>query len=186
MSTDTPERYPDSNREKGRRNENEARRILGGVYRKPVRVDAYGDTDPWHLVDIIALDPNRDPGILFVQVKTNRFDKSSRRKYRRMFGLYVPPSIPFEVWVRVDREGWRMFDFDPSTEVFECYLQMETCHELETRDAYRLINGLEPIHADEYDGPRPRRFTTSEKLDVSPSPPQETLTTYEPDGGEGA
>lgn len=181
--TVTDGRYPESNQAKGRKNENEARRILNGVYRRPVRVDAYAETDPWYLVDIIALDPNRDPGILFVQVKTNRFDKASREKYRSKFRQFVPPSIPFEVWVRVDYEGWRMFDFDPETEVYECYLEMETCDFWETSDAYRVVNGLEPIHSDRYDRPVPHQFKSREEIDLVPEAGCATLTEFSPDGG---
>lgn len=147
--SDETERYELSNRDKGRRNENEARRILSAVYRKPIRVDAYAETDPWHLVDIIALDP--EIGIRFVQVKTNRFTARARRKYTRMYDAYVPPEIPFEVWVRVDREGWQMHAFDPDEETFTNYLRMDTCDEYKTRDTYRAQFGLEPLYENRYE-----------------------------------
>jgi len=42
-----------------------------------------------------------------------------------------------EVWVRVDREGWRLYEFVGEPDEWSTYLRMDTCDHEETVEAYR-------------------------------------------------
>lgn len=122
---------------KGNRNENEARKILGRVWRKPERVDGYANTDPWNIADIVAMDPDIRPGVLVAQVKTNRFTAKDKRKIRGRSRTVLPPNVRVEVWVRVDRKGWRAYELDWNTGEFVEILNMDTCDREATVEAYR-------------------------------------------------
>lgn len=130
------------NQSKGDRNETEAANILARVYGKATvdKIDRYGTNDPFMFVDVMAIKPGRK--VLFVQVKTNRFTAKDRRQY----GARVRRKLPheharFEVWVRVDYEGWRMHRYDPEADEFEQYIEMDTCDTEETVEAFREAVG---------------------------------------------
>lgn len=143
---------------KGRRNENEAKNILGGVWRKPERVDGYANTDPWNIADVIALDPNIDPGVLIAQVKTNRFTKQNRKKIRSRARSYVPTTVRIEVWVRVDYEGWRVFKLDWETGEFVEIVHMDSCDRDETTETYREAVDFWPKDKASFDERMPPRW----------------------------
>lgn len=134
---DVVERSPN---EKGERNEREAANIIGRVRGSGgvEKVDAYSNTDPFGIADVIALG---DGKVLLVQVKTNRFTAKDRRKYRRRMHRVDFDHARFEVWVRIDYEGWRMHRYDPETGGFEQYIEMDTCDEEATVEAYREAVG---------------------------------------------
>lgn len=112
-------------RQKGNKNENEARRILDRAY-SAAKVSEYGIHDPFGIVDIMAVKPGRKPK--FVQVKTNRF--ADRKKYRKEAARRIPEEyIDFEVWVRVDREGWKIYEWDGAE--FELAFESHSCDEAE-------------------------------------------------------
>lgn len=139
----------DSPQKKGDRNEREAANILSRVYGAGVdKVDRYGTNDPLGMVDVLAVKPGRK--VLFVQVKTNRFTAEARRKYKKTARRKLPDAhAVFEVWVRVDYEGWRMYRYDPESEEFDQYLEMDTCDYEETVEAFREAVGF-------YDGKEAR------------------------------
>lgn len=126
--------------EKGARNEREAADIIGRVRGSGSveKVDAYSNSDPFGFVDVLAIG---DGPVLFVQVKTNRFTAADRRKYLQRVHRLDFDHAQFEVWVRVDREGWRMHRYDPETGTFEQYLEMDTCDYEATVEAYREAVG---------------------------------------------
>jgi Holliday junction resolvase len=129
-----------STNEKGDRNEREAANIIGRVRGKGnvEKVDAYSNTDPFGFVDVLAVGEGK---VLFVQVKTNRFTDEDRRKYKRKMRRLPFDHAIFEVWVRVDYEGWRMHRYDPDREEFKEYICMDTCDHEETVEAYRQAVG---------------------------------------------
>lgn len=120
---------------KGNRNENEARRILTRVWRKPEKVDGYGNTDPWNIADIIALDPQL--GTLIAQVKTNGVSSREKDHIRSRARMYVPDNIRIEIWNRVDRQGWQVSVLDWDTGAFRKIVQMDTCDTEATVERYR-------------------------------------------------
>lgn len=129
-----------STNQKGDRNEREAANIIGRVRGKGnvEKVDAYSNTDPFGFVDVLAVGPGK---VLFVQVKTNRFTAEERRKYKSRMRRLPFKHATFEVWVRVDYEGWQMHRYDPETGEFHRYIQMETCDHEATVEAYRQAVG---------------------------------------------
>jgi Holliday junction resolvase len=129
------EEEEDTNK-KGSQNEREAANIVGRVRGKGnvEKVNGYGNTDPWHCADVIAVGEGK---VQILQVKTNSFTAADRRKYRREMRRMDFDHVKFEVWVRVDYEGWRMYRYNPETEEFEQYLEMDTCNHEATVEAYR-------------------------------------------------
>lgn len=126
---------------KGERNEREAVDIIGRVRGSGnvEKVDAYSNTDPFGVADIIAVGDGR---VLFVQVKTNQLTAADRRSYKRKMRRLDFNHVKFEIWVRVDREGWRMYQYNPDSEEFEMYLSMDTCDKEETVEEYRESVGF--------------------------------------------
>jgi regulator of RNase E activity RraB len=126
--------------EKGDRNEREAANIIGRVRGKGnvEKVDGYANTDPFGFVDVLAVGDGKP---LFVQVKTNRFTAENKRNYRRSMRRLDFEYARFEVWVRVDYEGWRMYRYDPEKDEFCQYIEMETCDHEQTVEAYREAVG---------------------------------------------
>ncbi|PCR88639.1 hypothetical protein [Natrinema ejinorense] len=127
--------------EKGDRNEREAADILGRVYGKGNvdKVDAYSNTDPLGFVDVLAA---KDPWpVRFVQVKTNRFPPKQQLEYAATVDKFDESVTP-EVWVRVDRDGWRMYEFVGEPDEWNCYLEMDTCDYEETVEAFREAVGF--------------------------------------------
>lgn len=142
---------------KGDRNENEARKILARVWRRPERVNGYGNTDPWNIADVVAMDPDIHPGVLVAQVKTNRFTPKDKRKIRGRARTLLPDTIRVEVWVRVDREGWRVYELDWQTGEFVEIVHMDTCDREATVEAYREAVEFWPKERDEYEERLPPR-----------------------------
>lgn len=127
--------------EKGERNEREAANIIGRVYGSGnvEKVDVYSNSDPFGLVDVMAV--REGWPVLFVQVKTNRFTAEDRRKYVGR-ARKLPDDVRVEVWVRVDREGWRMHRYDHDHEEFTQYIEMDTCDYETTAETYREAIGF--------------------------------------------
>lgn len=132
----TPSEPEDTNK-KGSRNENEAKNILDRVFGRGgvEKVDAFTNHDPFGFVDVIAIKPDRK--VLFVQVKTNQFTAEHRRKYRTRLRRLPIDHAEFQVWVRVDYDGWRVYDYDPESKEFVQVLEMDTCDIEETVDEVR-------------------------------------------------
>lgn len=123
----------ETNREKGARNERQARRILSARYRAE-RIAT--EHDPFHLADLMGLQGGL-PFVL-VQVKTNRFTAEEKRQYRKWAHRKVDGEHTiFEVWVRKDRAGWEMHRLDPETREFECYFETSTCDPSAVREGWR-------------------------------------------------
>lgn len=126
-----------STHEKGQRNETEAANLLGRVYGKSNvdKVHTFTNHDPLGIADVLGL---RDGWpIRVVQVKTNSFTAEDRRKYRGKLRQFPHESAVFEVWVRVDYEGWQMYRYDESTGEFVKFLSMDTCDTEETVEKLR-------------------------------------------------
>lgn len=126
---------------KGARNEREAADILGRVYGKGNvdKVDAYSNTDPLGFIDVLAA---KDPWpVRFVQVKTNDFPPKQQLEYAATADAF-DESVKPEVWVRVDYEGWRFYEFVGEPTEWEPYLEMETCDYEETVEAFRDAVGF--------------------------------------------
>lgn len=134
---------PNTN-QKGDRNETEAKNILSRVWRKPEKVDGYGNTDPWNIADIIAMDPSITPGILIAQVKTNGFSETDKKKIHSRARHYIPSDVRIECWNRVEREGWRVHVLDWTTGEFTEIVHMDTCDIEETVTAYRTAVDFYP------------------------------------------
>lgn len=128
------------NQRKGMRHENEARRILNMVYRWASRVtDAYspkGTTDVFNCADLIAV--RRGWPTKFVQVKTNDRPSDSQS----WPATFVDNEYTqFEWWSRFDRQGWEIYAYVPSEEMYggdmELVLELDTSlSESEARDKY--------------------------------------------------
>ena len=131
-ATDGTER-DETTLEKGNRHENEAKNILKRVYGAGVeKVDGWGNSDPFGFVDLIAMKPGGP--VKFVQVKTNGFTAEDRRKYRKRTRKLPPEHAEFEVWVRYDRRGWELFEFDGDE--FEKVHQIPVCDMSKARENY--------------------------------------------------
>ena len=122
---------------KWERNETEAVNLLERVFGSGgvEKVDAYANHDPFGFADIVAIKPSYK--VLFVQVKTNTFRAKHRRKYIRRLRRLPDDHAEFEVWTRVDYEGWQMSQYEPDTDEFNRYLTMETCKTEPTVEALR-------------------------------------------------
>lgn len=120
--------------QKGARHENEAVSILDRKYRAE-RVRALGNNDPFRLADVMGL--QADLPFAIVQVKTNRFTADDRRRYRSWSGGKIDGEhTVMEVWVRVDRDGWRMHRYDPRVKEFDRYFSTTVCDPSDVRDEW--------------------------------------------------
>lgn len=122
--------------EKGERNEREAANILGRVYGRGNvdKVSRYSNNDPLRFIDVLAA-KNGWP-VRFVQVKTNGFREMDKKKYASTVRKF-PDSVVCEVWVRVDRQGWRIYRYDREDGFWRKVLKMDTCEEEETVETFR-------------------------------------------------
>lgn len=129
--------------DKGDRNEREAANLLGRVRGKGnvAKVSSYSNHDPFGLVDVIGVGEDWER-VLFVQVKTNTFTAEERAKYKRNMRRLNFDSVRFEVWVRVDYQGWEMYAYQPDIEEFELVLEMDTADHEETVEALREREGF--------------------------------------------
>lgn len=128
--------------DKGDRNEREAANLLGRVRGKGnvAKVSSYSNHDPFGLVDVIGVGGDWER-VLFVQVKTNNFTAKERAKYKRDMRRLNFESVRFEVWVRVDYQGWEMYAYRPDSEEFELVLEMDTADHEATVEALREREG---------------------------------------------
>jgi len=124
--------------DKGDRNEREAANILSSVRGSGNvdKVSSYSNHDPFGLVDVIGVGGEWD-NIMFLQVKTNTFTAEEKRKYKRDMRRLNLDYIRFEVWVRVDYKGWRMYQYNQETEEFELELQMNSADFDKTVERFR-------------------------------------------------
>jgi len=130
-----------TNHEKGERNEREATNILARVYGSGNvdKVSRYSNNDPLRFIDVLAA---KDPyPVRFVQVKTNDFPPKQRLQYATVADKF-DASVKPEVWVRVDREGWKLYEFVGEPTEWEPYLEMDTCDHEETVEAFREAVGF--------------------------------------------
>lgn len=127
---------------KGQRNEREATNILGRIRGSGnvSKVNSYSNHDPFGFVDIMAIGSYWDK-ILFVQVKTNSFTSKERNKYLRKMQRLNFDNSRFEVWVRVDYEGWKIYEYNPQEKEFELVLEMDTTDTEETVEELREREG---------------------------------------------
>lgn len=115
--------------EKGNRNENEAKDILKRVYGAGVeKVNSWGNHDPFGFVDLIAI--SSEKRVKFVQVKTNKFTKSDKQKYLTKTRNLPMEHAEFEVWVRIDRTGWDIYQLKDDE-----YIKQYEIHICDTGDA---------------------------------------------------
>lgn len=122
--------------EKGNRHENEATSILKRVYGAGVeKVDAWGNHDPFGFVDVIAIKEGWP--VKFIQVKTNTLSAEAKQKYKRRTRHLPLQHAELEVWVRIDRKGWDIYEFD-GTE-FALKYQIPICDSDEAGDRYREL-----------------------------------------------
>lgn len=95
---------------KGRRTENEAKNVINMVYRVADRVERYGNNDPFHMADIIAIRPNWP--VLIVQVKAN--GSINKKSYTSRASPYIDGKhAEFEIWNREDYFGWHIWRYNP-------------------------------------------------------------------------
>lgn len=122
--------------QKGQRNERKAAKILGRVHgRSHVdKVARLSNNDPLRFIDVLG--SKEGWPVRFVQVKTNRFAAKDRRKYGQLIRSFSE-SVVCEVWVRVDREGWRFYRYDRGGEEWRQFIEMDTCDYEETVKAFR-------------------------------------------------
>lgn len=134
-SGDSTEQNEVDTNEKGDRHERQAVRILSRLYRAERVPSIYGNNDPFRLADVMGIQGGRPFAI--VQVKTNSFTAEQRRKYRSKASRKVDGKHTIlEVWVRIDRNGWRMHRFDPDEKEFEEYYRTTTCDPGKVRDEW--------------------------------------------------
>jgi len=129
--------------DKGDRNEREAANILGRVRGSGnvAKVSSYANHDPFGLVDVIGVGGDWEK-VFFLQVKTNSFTAEERRKYKRDMRRLNFDAVRFEVWVRVDYQGWEMYAFNPETDDFDLVLEMDTADYEDTVEAFREREGF--------------------------------------------
>ena len=71
-----------------------------------VRRGKFGGNDVFDRFDILSLDNTL--GVMYlIQVKSNRVRKRDREK---VFGLNLPMSCHPQIWIWVDRKGWRRIE----------------------------------------------------------------------------
>lgn len=130
--------------DKGDRNEREAANLLGRVRGSGnvSKVNSYSNHDPFGFVDVIGIGSEWEK-VLFVQVKTNSFTEKERSKYRRKMRRLNFDNARFEVWVRVDYQGWEMYAYQPDIGEFECTLVMDTADTEATVEALREREGYD-------------------------------------------
>lgn len=122
--------------EKGGRTEREARDIIGRVYGSGNvdKVHRFTNNDPLGFIDVLAAKEGYP--VRFVQVKSNRFTSEHRRQYAQRIAQF-PEGVVCEVWVRIDRSGWRIHRFNRATGEYEEVLRMDTCDIEATVEAFR-------------------------------------------------
>ena len=79
----------------------------GYIIWNTIRVQ-YQNIDLFGLFDVVALHP-QGAYILFIQCKTNRADNKAREA---IMALKMPQSCRKEMWIWVDRKGWRKEYYD--------------------------------------------------------------------------
>lgn len=110
--------------------------ILKRVYGAGVeKVDAFTNHDPFGFVDIIAMKPGER--VKFVQVKTNTFPAEDLQKYKTRTRKLPTEHAEFEVWIRVDREGWKLLEYNG--EDFDKFATLP-CNTSEAGDKYRSLH----------------------------------------------
>lgn len=124
--------------EKGNRHENQAKDILKRIYGAGVeKVDAWGNHDPFGFIDLIAIHKNKP--VKFVQIKTNNFTAKDKKKYIQKTRNMPNEHAVFEVWVRIDREGWEIYELNDDS--FSIKYEIPVCNVEEAREMYyRLEN----------------------------------------------
>lgn len=122
--------------EKGNRNENQAKDILKRVYGAGVeKINSWGNHDPFGFIDLIAIHP--DKPVKFIQVKTNNF--TNKDKYIRKSRNIPTEHSVFEVWVRIDRVGWEIYELKNNQ--FSKKYEIHICNTEEAREKYyELVN----------------------------------------------
>jgi len=136
MSEQSSDGTEQTTTEKGERNEREAANILSRVYGRGNvdKVSRYSNNDPLRFLDVLAA---KDAWpVRFVQVKTNNFREKDKKKYTSTVQKF-PDSVVCEVWVRVDRQGWRIYRYDREDGFWRKILNMDTCDHEETVEAFR-------------------------------------------------
>ena len=130
----------EKNRQKGARNERQAASILTRAGWKAVRVERAGtNNDPFRFVDVLGMPQSgSSEPVKAVQVKTNSFPAKQRAKYAARARIRDAEHVDLEVWVREDRVGWHVYEFDG--EEWTETLAVESCDEGEAADAYRSHN----------------------------------------------
>ena len=127
-------------KEIGRKHENQAIDILkriygGGVSR--VQVNKSGH-DPFRMVDIMCAKPQLP--VLFVQVKTNGVSPKTFRKYASRAKLRIDNKhCKFQIWNRVDRNGWYIHEFNG--ESFDQKLYIDKCNTSDAREQFATYWG---------------------------------------------
>jgi len=94
-------------REKGRRIELEARKLLeaDGYLTEKKNASRWQSDDFWEMFDILAIKSN---DVRLIQIKSNRSDfYKSRKEIREWVDRYKIEGISFEVWLREPRKEWR-------------------------------------------------------------------------------
>ena len=93
---------------KGNKNENKCKKALeqeGYICWKAKRT-RFGGNDLFDLFDIAAMHPE-GKHLVLVQVKSNYCSKAVREAIKK---FKVPPCIWKQVWVWVDRKGWKIYE----------------------------------------------------------------------------
>lgn len=123
--------------DKGDRNERETKNILARVYGKSNvdRVHRNGNNDPFGLADVMAI--RKGWPLRIVQVKTNEFGTEARQKYEMALRNFPSEYARFEVWVRIDYEGWRILNYDFEAEEYVEFLRVESCDTEEVVKQFR-------------------------------------------------
>jgi Holliday junction resolvase len=120
---------------KGDRNERQARRILKRKYTAERVPSIYGNNDPFRLADVMGIAHGLP--FMIVQVKTNNFTKKDREYYKKWAKRRVDGEHTlFEVWVRIDRKGWKMYRLDPETWEYNCYFETSRCDPSDMREEW--------------------------------------------------
>lgn len=118
--------YQNSTTKKGDRNENEAANLLGRIRGSGnvSKVSTFTNHDPFRFADIIAIGSDSD--VLFCQVKTNSVSDKELESYKRRMHRLNHTISRFEVWVRIDYNGWKIYRYIPDTDTFVCIITTGT------------------------------------------------------------
>lgn len=134
----------EQNRQKGARNERQAVSVLTMAGWKATRIECAGtNNDPFRFIDVLGMPVAKSNNpVKAIQVKTNSFPPSEQAKYAARARVRDAENVDLEVWVREDRFGWRIYEFEYGE--WDETLSIDSCDEDDAAEAYRAHANTDP------------------------------------------